>query len=74
MANTNSTGEYRFDNLPVGTYKITVKSKGFRTVIEQADVELNKTGTRNVRVTPGAAAETVRISSSALSDSYASYL
>ncbi len=60
-ANTNSTGEYRFDNLPVGTYKITVKSKGFRTVIEQADVELNKTGTRNVRVTPGAAAETVEV-------------
>jgi hypothetical protein len=64
-ASTNSTGEYRFDNLPVGTYKITVKAKGFRTVIEQADVELNKTGTRNVRVTPGAAAETVEVTGAA---------
>src|SRR5437660_731694 len=49
VAHTNSTGEYRFDNLPVGSYSITVKAQGFRTSIEQASVELNKTSTRNSR-------------------------
>src|SRR5215472_16667461 len=62
VAHTGSTGEYRFDNLPVGAYSITVKAQGFRTSIEQADVELNKTITRNSRVTPGAASETVEVS------------
>ncbi len=64
-ARTNSTGEYRFDNLPVGTYKITVKAQGFTTFVEQADVELNKTGTRNVRLTPGATSETVEVTGAA---------
>ena len=65
VTHTNSTGEYRFDNLPVGAYKITVKATGFRTVIEQTDVELNKTGTRNARVTPGATSETVEVTGAA---------
>ena len=40
-ARTGSTGGYRFDNLPVGTYRITVKASGFRTVTQQVDVVLN---------------------------------
>ena len=59
---TNSAGEYRFDNLPVGTYKITAKMTGFKTITEQVDVELNKTGTRNLTLTPGAASETIEVS------------
>jgi len=62
---TSSTGEYRFDNLPVGTYKITVKASGFTTFIEQTAVELNKTGTRNARLTPGATSETVEVTGAA---------
>jgi Carboxypeptidase regulatory-like domain/TonB dependent receptor len=65
VTHTNSTGEYRFDNLPVGTYKITIKAQGFTTFVEQADVELNKTGTRNARVTPGATSETVEVTGAA---------
>jgi hypothetical protein len=65
VTHTNSTGEYRFDNLPVGSYKITVKAQGFRTFVAEADVELNKTGTRNGSVTPGAASETVEVSGAA---------
>jgi hypothetical protein len=65
VAHTNSTGEYRFDNLPVGTYGITVNAQGFRTFIEQANVELNKTGTRNAKMIPGAASETVEVSGAA---------
>ncbi|HVN19419.1 MAG TPA: carboxypeptidase regulatory-like domain-containing protein [Dongiaceae bacterium] len=62
VTHTNSSGEYRFDNLPVGTYKITVKATGFRTNIDQTNVELNKTVTRNSIVTPGVATETVEVS------------
>ncbi|MGC1645802.1 MAG: carboxypeptidase regulatory-like domain-containing protein [Candidatus Sulfotelmatobacter sp.] len=62
---TSSTGEYRFDNLPVGTYKVTVKASGFTTFIEQTAVELNKTGTRNARLTPGATSETVEVTGAA---------
>src|ERR1700704_6540081 len=42
-ANPGATGGYRFDNLPVGTYKITVKASGFRSSSQQVDVELNRT-------------------------------
>ncbi len=59
---TNNAGEYRFDNLLVGTYKITAKMTGFKTITEQVDVELNKTGTRNLTLTPGAASETIEVS------------
>jgi hypothetical protein len=62
VAHTNSTGEFRFDNLPVGTYKIMVKATGFRTFVETTSVELNRTSTRNAMLTPGAAAETVEVS------------
>jgi hypothetical protein len=64
-ATTGGTGGYRLENLPVGTYKITVKASGFRTTTQQADVELNKTGTVNVTLSPGAATETVEVSGAA---------
>jgi hypothetical protein len=62
---TNNTGEFRFDNLPIGTYKIAVKASGFRTTTEQAEVQLNKTLTVNVSLSPGAATETVEVSGEA---------
>jgi hypothetical protein len=62
---TNNTGEFRFDNLPIGTYKITSKASGFRTTTMQAEVQLNKTLTVNVSLSPGAATETVEVSGEA---------
>jgi hypothetical protein len=62
---TNNTGEYRFDNLPIGNYKFTVRAGGFRTITEVAEVVLNRTGTVNVRLAPGAATETVEVSGEA---------
>lgn len=61
-AKTGSSGEYRFDHLLVGTYRITAKMTGFKTTSEMVDVELNKTGTRNVSLVPGATTETVEVS------------
>ena len=59
---TGSLGEYRLDHLLAGTYRITAKMTGFKAVSENVVVELNKTGTRNLSLSPGAATETVEVS------------
>src|SRR5690242_19687974 len=59
---TGSTGAYRFENLPVGTYRIVVKSGGFKTAVQQVDIVLNQTGTLNVTLTLGATSETIEVS------------
>jgi hypothetical protein len=51
---TSNTGAYRFENLPVGTYRIVVKNSGFKTAIQQVDVVLNQTGTLNFTLALGA--------------------
>jgi len=59
---TNGSGEFRFEHLLAGEYRVTVKMTGFKTVFQNVIVELNKTVTRNVSLTPGAATETVEVS------------
>ena len=59
---TSGSGEYRFDHLLAGTYKITVKMTGFKMTTENVVISLNQTVTRNVTLTPGAATETVEVS------------
>jgi len=59
---TGATGDYRFDHLLPGMYRITAKATGFKTISEQVDVEVNKTATRNLMLTPGATSETVEVS------------
>ncbi|MGA9800576.1 MAG: carboxypeptidase regulatory-like domain-containing protein [Terriglobales bacterium] len=59
---TGSSGGYRFENLPVGTYRVSVKAPGFKTVTQQVDVVLNQTGTLNVTLAPGASSETIEVS------------
>ncbi len=62
VTKTKASGEYRFDNLEVGTYRITAKMTGFKTISEQVDVEVNRTATRNLSLTPGATSETIEVS------------
>jgi hypothetical protein len=59
---TGSTGAYRFENLPVGTYRIVVKTTGFKTAVQQVDVVLNQTGTLNFTLALGSTSETVEVS------------
>jgi hypothetical protein len=59
---TSNTGAYRFENLPVGTYRIVVKNSGFKTAIQQVDVVLNQTGTLNFTLALGATSETIEVS------------
>ena len=61
---TNNTGQYRFDNLPIGTTG-SLKASGFRTTTVLAEVAINATGTVNVTLSPGAATETVEVSGEA---------
>jgi hypothetical protein len=62
---TDGIGGYRFENLPVDAYNLTVKAAGFKTVTQKVDVVLNRIGTVNVTLTPGAANETVEVSGTA---------
>jgi hypothetical protein len=41
---------------------MTIKASGFKTVVQQVEVVLNKTGTLNVTLSPGAASETIEVS------------
>jgi hypothetical protein len=59
---SGSSGQYRFDHLQAGTYKIAAKISGFKSITEQVDVELNKTTTRNLTLSPGATSETIEVS------------
>src|SRR5579862_644617 len=59
---SGNTGAYRFENLPVGTYRIVVNSGGFKTAVQQVDIVLNQTGTLNVTLALGATSETIEVS------------
>ena len=61
LSKTNSTGGYRFDNLPIGAYEITAKASGFQTTTLNVDVQLNKSGTANITLTPGSASTTIEV-------------
>jgi len=62
---TGGTGGYRFENLPVGTYRVTVKASGFKAVTQQVDVVLNQTGTLNFFFNDTATTETIEVSGTA---------
>jgi Carboxypeptidase regulatory-like domain len=60
---SGSAGEYRFSNLPVGSYTLSVEAPGFtKTVTQGVAVQLNLTGTSNITLGLGKAATTVEVS------------
>lgn len=59
---TNARGEYRFTDLPVGTYTITATASGFgSTHLRDLNVKLNQTITANITLELGAASTTVDV-------------
>jgi Carboxypeptidase regulatory-like domain len=62
---TNESGQYRLDHLLVGSYRISAKMTGFKTIIELSEVRLNTTGTVNLTLSAGAVSETVEVSGAA---------
>jgi carboxypeptidase family protein len=63
---TTASGEYRFANLLVGNYDLTVAASGFTTTaVRRLAVELNKTATANITLEIGQVATTVEVSGAA---------
>jgi hypothetical protein len=61
VTKTNAAGEYRFNNLPVGAYKISASAEGFQTSTRQTPVDLNATITVNLTLKPGTASTTIEV-------------
>ncbi|MFL6354344.1 MAG: TonB-dependent receptor domain-containing protein [Bryobacteraceae bacterium] len=61
-----SGGDYRFENLPIGTYTVTVSAPGFtKAEVGNVTVRLNQTVTTNVHLTIGQATATVQVTEAA---------
>jgi hypothetical protein len=61
-AETDANGLYRFNNIPVGTYRLTTNATGFSTSrLERIAVELNKTTTANFTVQVGGVTEAITV-------------
>lgn len=66
VAQTNSSGYYRFPTLPAGTFKITVAAQGFKAQeLVNVRLELDETRTVNLTLQVGAAASTVTVTAEA---------
>jgi hypothetical protein len=63
---TTSAGDFRFENLPVGTYAVTVTSPGFaKAEVGNVSVQLNETVTTNIKLTIGQASTSVQVTEAA---------
>jgi hypothetical protein len=63
---TRVAGEYRFGDLPAGTYKVTASATNFRTTtVNNVPVEINKTGTTNIRLDVGTSSTAVEVTGAA---------
>ena len=63
---TNANGEYRFNNVAVGTYNLSASAAGFSTnTLRNVQVILNQTATANVTLAVGAIATTVEVTDAA---------
>src|SRR5215471_15508327 len=59
---TNEKGYYRFSGLPVGRYKVTANSKGFKTkVIDNVTLQVGQTHTLDIGLAVGTITEQVEV-------------
>ena len=63
---TNNNGEYRFNNVPLGRYNLSVAANGFTTAtLKDIAVTLNQTATANITLQVGSVATTVEVTEAA---------
>jgi len=63
---TAETGEYRFNNLPVGQYQLNAQAPGFTSAaVGNLTVELNKTATVNLSLSLGTVSAAVEVAAAA---------
>jgi Carboxypeptidase regulatory-like domain len=66
-AEANATGEYRFNNLPVGTYNVSAWANNFaKTTVNAFRVELNKTSTLSITLEIKGAVTSIEVSGAAV--------
>lgn len=59
---TEASGQYRFTNLPIGTYDLTVTAPGFAVAnLKGLAIELNKTVTQNVTLAVAQVSQTTAV-------------
>ena len=63
-AEANDSGQYRIILLPPGSYTVTVAQSGFKTYKGEIDVTVGSTPTLDIRLTVGAASETIEVTAS----------
>ena len=64
---TNAEGLYRFNNLPVGFYNVSVAASGFNTAnLKKVEIQLSKTSTVNVPMTVGSVSTSVEVTDAAV--------
>jgi hypothetical protein len=62
VSTSDSTGSYRFTNVPGGRYEISAEAVGFtKQTLKNLNVELNRTITANLRLAVGAVSTTVDV-------------
>jgi len=63
---SNGVGNYRFPNVNIGTYDVTVSASGFKTVtLTKVEVQVATTSSLDVKLTAGSISETVLVSADA---------
>jgi Carboxypeptidase regulatory-like domain/TonB dependent receptor/TonB-dependent Receptor Plug Domain len=63
---TGSAGNYEFNPVRIGNYKIDVSAQGFKTTSEvHVGVDVSSNVTRNFKLQPGSVSETVEVTSEA---------
>ena len=66
VTKSTSAGSYRFADLPIGVYTVTISAPGFATRANKGVVvQVNTTSALNIVMTPGAVSETVTVDASA---------
>ena len=63
---SNSEGEYSFQQIPPGKYKVTVKAAGFAQQIRQVEVLVNQPAKLDVKLTLQSESTTVEVSAQAV--------
>jgi hypothetical protein len=66
-AEANATGEYRFNNLPVGVYNVSALATNFaKTTVNGFRIELNKTSTLSITLEIKGAVTSIEVSGAAV--------
>lgn len=63
IVQSGSAGEYNFNALPPGTYKLEIKSGSFKTVTQTITLQVTQVAAANFKLEPGTVSETVEVKS-----------